>query len=348
MVTIRDIAKESGVSAGAVSRILNNDTTLNVTEETRMRVLAIAKKMNYIKKTRANTPKKSNFTMGVIQWFTAEEELKDNYYLHMRQGVDDYCAKNTIDVVHVFPDDTDATERLSLVNGLVCLGKFSEDDISEYIKLCPNTVFLDMEITNRDATSVSMDFQKAVERILFYLQELGHQKIGILAGQEYIRKNEPIIDPRTAAYEQYMSYQKIKYKPYMRQGTFSAQSGYEMMTDLILTGDLPTAIFANSDAIAMGAMKAIYEHHLRIPQDISIVGFNDDETSAFMNPPLTTINAPSYAMGQHGANLAYTMANMEIKTPMRVKLPCDLIIRESCSPISTESAAEQKCVSHTP
>ena len=340
MATIRDIAKESGVSAGAVSRILNNDTSLNVTEDTRMRVLAIAKKLNYIKKTRANTPKKSDFTMGVIQWFTPEEELKDNYYLHMRQGVDDYCARNAIDVIHVFPDDTDATERLSTVNGLVCLGKFSERDVENYASICSNTVFLDMEITFFDTSSVSLDFEHAVKRILTYLQELGHKKIGILAGQEYVEGSKPIKDPRTAAYEAYMTYQKLRYKPYMRQGNFSALSGYEMMSDLITSGDIPTAIFANSDAIAMGAMKAIHEHQLRIPEDISIIGFNNDESSAFMNPPLTTINAPSYAMGQHGANLAYTMSTMEIKTPLRVKLPCDFIIRESCGKNTKECTVE--------
>ena len=97
MPTIRDIAKAAGVSPGAVSRILNNDTTLHVSAGTRKRVLETAKNLDYQKIPRANTPLTGNFfTMGIVLWFSAEEELKDNYYLKARQGVEDFCVKNNI------------------------------------------------------------------------------------------------------------------------------------------------------------------------------------------------------------------------------------------------------------
>ena len=100
MATIRDIAKKAGVSPGAVSRILNNDTTLHVSAETRKKVLNTAKNLNYKKFPRANTPAaKNTFTMGIVLWFSAEEELKDNYYLKARQGVEDFCEKNNINVL---------------------------------------------------------------------------------------------------------------------------------------------------------------------------------------------------------------------------------------------------------
>ena len=95
MATIRDIAKKAGVSPGAVSRILNNDATLHVSAETRKKVLNTAKNLNYKKLPRTNTPTARNsFTMGIVLWFSAEEELKDNYYLKARQGVEDFCEKN--------------------------------------------------------------------------------------------------------------------------------------------------------------------------------------------------------------------------------------------------------------
>ena len=88
MATIRDIAKKAGVSPGAVSRILNNDATLHVSAETRKKVLNTAKNLNYKKLPRTNTPTARNsFTMGIVLWFSAEEELKDNYYLKARQGL---------------------------------------------------------------------------------------------------------------------------------------------------------------------------------------------------------------------------------------------------------------------
>ena len=330
MATIRDIAKESGVSAGAVSRILNNDTSLNVASDTRTRVLEIAKKLNYIKKPRANSPKRSAFTMGIVQWYTAEEELKDNYYLRARQGIEDYCTHRSIDVVHVFPDDTDTSERLSQVDGLICLGKFSKIEVQTFIKTCSNTVFLDMPLEDYNITSISMDFRHAVNRVMDYLISLGHEKIGFLGGIEYVG-TEQLIDARTQAYKRYLAYHKLHCEHLMREGSFSSQSGYEMMNDLIDSGELPTAVFAVSDSIAIGAMRAIHEKGLKIPEDISIIGFNNEETCAFMNPPLTTVNAPSYDMGQHGANLVYASSNLNIHTPLHAKIPCDLVIRSSCS-----------------
>ena len=100
---------------------------------------------------------------------------------------------------------------------------------------------------------------------------------------------------------------------YVREGSFTAKSGYDMMMDLLDSSNLPTAVFAANDAIALGAMKAIKERGYKIPRDISIVGFNDEESSTFITPPLTTIHAPSYDMGQHGANLVYVASNLSIK-----------------------------------
>lgn len=330
MATIREIASRAQVSPGAVSRILNNDPTLSVTEETRANVVAIARELGYVKQPRANTASKATFTLGLVQWFSQEEERKDYYYLRARQGIEDFCIRNSINIVSVFPKDVDGLNRLSSVDGLICLGKFSLKEIDNFIKLCSNIVFLDMPVREYNITSLSMDFKGAVYDVLDYLVALGHSRIGFLSGQEYVGDNELIMDPRTTAFKSYMKKHKLEYKPYMRQGSFSSQSGYEMMKQLLACETLPTAVFAPSDAIAIGAMKAITEAGLRIPQDISIVGFNNEETCAYMNPPLTSVNAPSYDMGQHGANLVYVASNLSIRTPLKAKIPCELIIRDSC------------------
>ena len=331
MATIRDIAKEAGISAGAVSRILNNDATLSVSPETRQTVFAIAKRLNYTKSQRTSKASKATFTMGIVQWFTAEEELKDNYYLLTRQGIEDFCVKNSISIIRVFPGDVDARTRLSGVDGLVCIGKFSKQEIQDFINICSNIVFLDMPVEEYHITSLSMDFEQAVYCALDYLAELGHSEIGFLGGLEYVGNHEPLKDARATAYKKYMKHRRMDYKKHYKEGRFTAQSGYEMMCELFDSGNVPTAVFAASDAIAFGAMRAISEHKLRIPEDISIIGFNDEETCSYMNPPLTTIHAPAYDMGQHGANLVYVASNLSIHTPLKAKIPCELIVRGSCA-----------------
>ena len=281
MPTIRDIAKAAGVSPGAVSRILNNDTTLHVSAGTRKRVLETAKNLDYKKIPRANTPITGNlFTMGIVLWFSAEEELKDNYYLKARQGVEDFCVKNNINILRVFPDDSEYFSKLNTVDGLICIGKFSRLEIKSFINICSNIVFLDMAVDEFNITSLSMDFEHAVYSALDYLTEFGHSKIAFLGGKEYVGKHELITDARTTAYKKYMNHRKMDCETYFKEGSFSFESGFDMMNELFRENNIPTAVFAANDVIALGAMKAIRENGLKIPDDISIIGFNDEETSA--------------------------------------------------------------------
>ncbi len=348
MATIRDIAKETGVSIGAVSRILNNDVTFNASTETRKKVIAAAKAVNYNNLRGSAPAKKSAFTMGIVQWFTAEEELTDTYYLRARQGIEDFCAENELNIIRYFPGDEGGFSRLKNVNGLICLGKFSHEEIVTLIKICSNIVFLDMPVNDYNITSLSMDFEQAIYSALNYLSNKGHTKIGFLAGTEYVGKHEKLVDERTVAYKKYMQHRNMDADSFFMEGCFSSASGYEMMsilldrktceTDKFISSQscppadtsFPTAFVCANDAIAIGAMKAIKERGLRIPEDISIIGFNNDETCEYVSPQLSSINAPAYNMGQHGANLVYAASNLKNHTPLRARIPCELIIRESC------------------
>lgn len=330
MTTIRDIAKETGVSIGAVSRILNNDITFNASTDTRKKVIAAAKAAGYNNLRGPAPAKKSAFTMGIVQWFSAEEELNDTYYLRARQGVEDFCLENELNIIRYFPGDEGGLNRLKNVNGLVCLGKFSHDEIVALINICSNIVFLDMPVTDYNITSLSMDFEQAIYAALNYLTGKGHNRIGFLGGQEYVGSKEKLTDDRAVAYKKYMEHRNIDNSTFFVEGSFTSESGYEMMSQLLSKDVLPTAIVCASDAIALGAMKAIHEKGLKIPGDISVIGFNNDKSCSYMNPPLSSIDAPSYNMGQHGANLVYAASNLRNYTPLKAKIPCELVIRESC------------------
>lgn len=326
MATIKDIAAKAGVSPAAVSRILNKDITLSVSEDTRKRVLATAEQLHYHKNRTVN---KKNFRLGIVQWFSAEQEMQDSYYLLIRKGIEDFCKQNSVSIVQTFKSDTDYIEKLKNVDGLVCIGKFSGTEVRRFIAICKNTIFLDMTVDNYEITTVTMDFRQAVATALDYLVELGHERIAFLGGKEYA-EHERIRDERRHAFASYMRKHKLEYKTFLREGEFNTASGYRMMKDLLCAEQLPTAVFAASDAIAFGAMKAIQEQGLSIPEDISVIGFNDTEMGAYTIPALTTIHAPAYDMGQHGANLSYVASNLSITTPLKVKIPCYLVKRESC------------------
>lgn len=327
MATIKDVAKLAGVSPAAVSRILNDDPGLSAKASTKKRVFEAAKQLNYEKKRSVS---KATFTMGIVQWFSAEDEMRDSYYLMIRKGVEDYCVAHAINVVRVFRTDNDYRDSLEGVDGIVCIGKFSMEHIRDFMDLNENVVFLDMPRGDYNITTITMDFRNGVRSALDYLTELGHEKIAYIGGKEYINGGEPIYDERRETYLRYMKERNKFKKEYMLEDSFNTTSGYELCKKLLSCRTMPTAIFAASDAIAFGVIKAVKEAGLKIPKDISLVGFNNEEMSEFTSPSLTTIDAPAYDMGQHGANLLYGMTNFKNGTPLKVKIPCRLVTRESC------------------
>lgn len=330
MATIKDIATAAGVSPATVSRILNQDATLSVSVETKQRVIETAERFHYHK---SKAPAKASFTLGIVQWFSAEQEMQDNYYLLVRQGIEDFCINNSIAIVRAFKTDQNYMDTLKKVDGIICIGKFSKKEVKDFLDICKNIVFLDMKVEEFDITTLTLDFRKAVNQVLDYLLELGHRKIAFLGGKEYAGDQEPVVDERKKAYISYMKKHKLDYKQFLLEGSFSTASGYEMMTELLQREEVPTAVFTASDIMAVGAMKAIEEHGLKIPEDISIVGFDDIELCNYTTPALTTVHAPAYDMGQHGANFLYVASNLSITTPIKAKLPCHLVVRDSCAAV---------------
>ena len=310
MATIKDIAEKAGVSSATVSRILNQDDTLSVTEETRARVLKIADGLNYRKKGKGTTKRT---TIGVFQWYSLFQELEDPYYQNIRVGIEKYCADQNIEVIRAFQSDPDYLKTLSGVDGLICIGKFAQKDIKAFEQLTDNIIFIDMRTSRISFNNIVLDFHQSVIDVIDYFVELGHTKIGYLGGKEYIGEDTVYFEQRKETFINYCRKLELCYEPYVLEEEFSAESGYQMMNRLIESGQLPTAVFAASDPIAIGAMRSLYEHGYKIPEDISIIGFDD--------------------MGEYAANFVAKLYNevpSEYKTPVRLTLPCTLIKRQTC------------------
>lgn len=340
MATIKDIAQAANVSPAAVSRILNGDTSLSVTPETRVRVQQVADNLGYIKQPKAgNTP--PVLKLGIVQWFSAQQELEDSYYLLIRQGIEDFCSKNEISIIRTFRSDLNYTDALKDADAIICIGKFSNTEVEYFQKMTKNILFLDMPLSDPDITNISIDFEQALHMVCQYLQELGHKQIGFLTGREYLSPDEIFPDKRHQIFVAYCEEHGIEYLPYLKTDEFTTQSGYAMMNELIASKTLPTAVFAASDPIAIGALKALTEHQIRVPEDISLIGFDNTNITNFTAPPLTTVHAPAYDMGYIGAGIIFTLMQSPVKTALKIQLPCKLVIRDSCASICTSVQKEK-------
>lgn len=328
MAKLKDVAQLANVSIATASRILNNDETLSVTEDTKKAVLEAAKQLQYIVKPKKTT----KVTFAIVQWYSIDEELNDPYYLTLRQGVESFLKSHQIAVKRIFSDDINIFQSLNDVSGIICLGKFSIEYIHKLKSFCNKIILLDMDLISPcSEVCVVLDFDNAMKQVVDYFHRLGHTKVGFLGGIEHDDDNQKYSDTRRSSFEKYCQQYNIEYHQYIIEDKFTSESGYNMMTELIQSQNLPGAIFAASDPIAIGALRALHDNNIRVPEDISIIGFDNIESTNFTSPPLSTIYAPAYEMGELGAQLLYySHLKGDSLNPMRIQLPCYLIERDSC------------------
>lgn len=327
MATIKDVAELANVSITTVSRVLNNDRSLSVPQKTKDSVINAAKQLHYEKKKK----KETQFVMGIIQWYSMQQEIDDPYYMEIRQGIENFCLQNGIKVIRIFKTDRNYKDILKNVNGLICIGKFNDREKTEFRRICQNILFMDMVSDDHLDSTMTLDFRQAVRDVIEYLISLDHKKIGYLGGREFLDKECEYRDPRKNIFIEICREKGILNEDYIKEEEYTSESGYLMMNEMISEGHMPTAVFCANDPIAIGAMRALKEHNYRIPEDISIVGFDDIKAASFTSPPLTTVYAPGTEMGEYGAHIVYSiLSRYRRPMPIRIQVPCTLIRRESC------------------
>ncbi|WP_046179612.1 LacI family DNA-binding transcriptional regulator [Domibacillus tundrae] len=326
MATIKDIAAQAGVSIATVSRVLNYDPQLSVSAETKQKIFEAAEKLEYKKKR--TVKKTAQETVALVHWYTEEEELNDLYYMSIRLGIENSCQQRGLYLQKVLYDELDSLET-EKITGIIAVGKYSEKQVAVLNKLARRLVFVDFSPESEAFDSVVTDFAKVTEKALNYLWNKGIRRIGYIGGHERFQdKSGPITDMREQTYEQYMTEKEALNRGDMLVGTYSASDGYKMMKTFIEhhLNDLPTAFFAASDTLAIGALRALNEAQIRIPEQVSIIGVNDISVSKYVYPPLTTVKVHTEFMGETAVELLVEKLKEE-RIAKKVVLPSELIVR---------------------
>lgn len=325
MATIRDIAKLAGVSPATVSRVLNYDQELSVAQETKQRIFEVAEELNYTKHKRANKVGKS--VIRLVQWYDEAEELADLYYLSIRLGIEKKAEELNIQIRR------EALNELSdiQVSGTIALGKFDADQIRQLKKIDENLLFVDFDGMKMGVNSLVVDFDQSLDLVIDYFVRNGHQKIGILSGEERTKHNlQPIEDPRLMAFKIKLKQLNLYRPEFTLSAAFSMEAGKTAMAKFIANNQkLPNALFASSDALAVGAMQAIQEAGLRIPEDISVIGFNDVSVAKYVSPALSTIKVETEWMGELAVSTILELAKEFSPVPRKIMLGTKLIQRDS-------------------
>ncbi|MBO0411900.1 LacI family DNA-binding transcriptional regulator [Enterococcus hulanensis] len=325
MATIRDIAKLAGVSPATVSRVLNYDQELSVAQETKQRIFEVAEELNYTKHKRANKIGKA--VIRLVQWYDEAEELADLYYLSIRLGIEKKAEELNIQVRRETLNELSDIQ----VSGTIALGKFDAEQIRQLKEIDENLLFVDFDGMSLGLNSMVVDFDQSVDLVIDHFIRHGHQKIGILSGEEKTKHNfQPIEDPRLLAFKLKMKQINLYRPEFTLTAAFSMEAGKKAMADFLSkTQELPNALFASSDALAVGAMQAIQSAGLRIPEDISVIGFNDVSVAKYVSPALTTIKVETEWMGELAVSTILDLAKEFSPVPRKIMLGTKLIQRES-------------------
>nr|WP_252902577.1 LacI family DNA-binding transcriptional regulator [Paucilactobacillus hokkaidonensis] len=192
-VTLKDIAQQADVSLTTVSRVLNYDTSLSVSDMTRQKVFEIAEQLNYTKHKRVGNQQTKR--LAVVQWYTEAQELDDLYYMSIRMGIEQHCQQIGFKALQVYQNNLD--QLPTDVDGIIAVGKFSRQQITDFKQINAHVILVDYDGLPYDCDSVVTDFEYSVKNVVDTFLEQHIEDIGIIYGSETTADNaQEVPDPR--------------------------------------------------------------------------------------------------------------------------------------------------------
>ena len=351
-VTLKDIAQKAGVSISSVSRVLNNDQTRSVSKETEDMIWKIAHEMGYSKskKARAKKSKKQKRAIQRIGYILCKVPDKYNhpYFSEILQGIE-LEAKTRGIYIEFAHTEEELQEPAILhralnnesVDGVILVEPYDTETLNYLKNRYKYIVGIGLTSVD-DIDSVLVDKKAATINAIQHLIDLGHKRIGFIGGTG--NKFSLVLNNHLTGAIQNNEERFIGYIDALRNSNieidqsiiisseWSSESAYECMKEFLSKKDLnmPDAFFVASDLLALGAMKAIKEKGMTIPEDIAIVSYDNIDMAEFADPALTTVNVKKSELGRIAVKTLVDRGNGELFSPVKIVLPTRLIIRESC------------------
>ncbi|WP_281974751.1 LacI family DNA-binding transcriptional regulator [Halobacillus litoralis] len=325
MATIKDVAKRAGVALSTASYALNGSS--KVSGATIEKVMRAARELNYQKNGFASDLKRTKTnTIALIL-----SDMSGPYFSELIKGVQEVTASNQYDLIacsSVGGSRSTATKflREKRVDGAIILANNIQTQlIEESAREDFPIVVLDREVQNPYAIHVEVNNRQGAFEATEHLIEKGHRSLGYVSGPMDSHDNEERFTGFSDALEHY----DIPFQSRLKiSGDFTREGGYRATKMLIAQQNLPDAIFYANDEMAVGGLQAFKEKGIRVPADISIVGFDDIQLAEYVNPPLTTVRQPKYEAGALAVHMIFQMLAGE-KVEKSFNLSTELVERSS-------------------
>lgn len=336
MAKLKDIAEQVGVSISTVSRVMKNDSSRSVSEETRKKIWEAAEKIGY----KANRSEKSGradqkglFHIGCVVAIP-QNKYNNPYFSVILEGAEKALteAGMRLEFIYSIENKSDIQQLQLLVkehriDGMIIVERI-DADAYQWIKTNVRAV-VGVDLSDRSLPVVCYDREAAAKELVQHLIMQGHREIGYIGGPELnddFRLEKRFLGFRSAMNEAGLSIDDN----WVIDVNWDVSLSYELTKQAFeKEGNAPTALFAASDMMAIAAMRAATERGLRIPEDIAVVGIDNIEISEFTSPPLTTVHVPKIEMGMYAVKLLLDYLDNQYSLPVRMTIPYRVIHRRS-------------------
>lgn len=332
-VTIYDVAREAGVSMATVSRVVNNNP--NVKPQTRKKVFEAIERLGYRPNAVARgLASKKTTTVGVVI-----PDISNSIFAEVARGIEDIAAMYHYNII-LSNADKKKEREIRVVNtllekqvdGLLFMGgTITEEHINAFNTASVPIVLCATSDESKVISSVDIDHEKAAYDAVKYLLQQGHRKIAMISGT---------LEDLTNGYARFQGYKRALEEAgisvredYVRIGNYRYESGLETAQYFLDLHERPTAIFAATDEMAIGAIHKIQDYGLNVPDDVSVISVDNIRMASMVRPQLTTVAQPMYDIGAVSMRLLTKLMKKEEVDNNQVILPHELIERHSVSKI---------------
>lgn len=328
MANIHDVAKEAGVSISTVSRVIQGAS--NVLPETRARIEEAIQKLDY----HPNRLAQQFRTQQTKNILVIVPEIGNPFFAEILNGIEHVANKNDYSVWLINSHAERAIENKSygmlsqkMVDGIITFSiGIPKDELKQLAMQYPIVIGI-RYIAENSIANVTIDNIKATKDITSYMLNLGHKKICYLAGPS----NVPIYEDRVIGYKEALAERQIPVEPDLIVNCHSsAQGAYNAISSLLHDDQCRfSAIVASGESMAIGAIRALSDHGIRVPEDVAVSGFDDIEWATMFSPSLTTVRQPKYQIGVRTAEKLLDLISGKTQVATRDVLNYELVIRES-------------------
>lgn len=287
MATIKEIAQILGLSSAAVSRVLNYDEGISVSQETRAAIFETAEKIGYKKKV--IYPKIENAVL--LYWADNQDELEEMYYQAIKKELLKQAGKTNIQLsVVTKAEGLDALPEE--INAFAAIGWFERRELDRLYDICGKGVFIDTSPDEKRFDAVRPNLDSFVTQMVDYFAEKGYKRIGFIGGTDRnIDTGKPAMDVREWSFRQSAEYYGIlDEKMIYITDKYTVDAGYCAGRKMADEGNVPEALCIASDTLAVGVLQAFHEKGIQVPDDTAVFSINDINVAKYVSPPLTTFH----------------------------------------------------------